>query len=737
MNKRVLILVVYILSLFLAPNSVGYAKGNTVFVSPMPVVDEESFTFSQLKEDEIKMVGPFATHAILFGLPANWELTEGAKLDLDVTIAIQTAAGAAASLSSFGGSLTILLNNQSLAVLPLSESGSSTQSISIPLPAFTSLREDGRMNLEFILSSSEACQLDQKLDVIIHATSRFTIPHSIIQPDTSLVNFPRPIFQDSIFPDIARIIIPDQPTAAELQAALTVAAGLQARTGDGMTFTVSKSSGLTPDFLADANLILIGNAASLPMLYQLPLPSPVVDGKYSGTGDYGVLQMIVSPWNIEHVVLIVSGNNDQAVIKSAQALSTGIIRPNSVTNLALVDKVDSKVYSKDSTTDQTFKDLGYDNITFEGRGEATETVQFYIPNGQTVSADAFVELSLSSSTLLNYARSGIFVSLNDKPIGSVRLSDDTANKSNSRIRISIPASAIRSGLNFLDITAALEPTDECADPNQAGLFTTIWSDSRLYLPLVPAPINTIDIPDLASYPSPFNQTPNLGNVAFVLQRDNFDAWVYAIQIASELGATSDGPIFTPAAFYADDFPESQRSSYNVLAIGAPSKMPFVGEINDRLPAPFLPGSDNASETELQVVYQIDPELPAGYLELMPSPWNLGNVIITVTGNSPAGISWAADSLLSEITRPRLIGNFAVIRDKQVLTIDTRIIAKAQEPTPAPPTTALPPGASGTDIPVVIASTPGWVPVALFATIFMIFVVIGVAVFNNWRNKRKK
>jgi hypothetical protein len=726
MKKITLSFIIIGICFMLLPTTIGSARG----FAPIPMLDEASFTFAQLQEEETRMFGPFATKTMLFGLPANWKTLEGAKLELDLTVAIQSAA----SLKSvYGGTLAVQLNGNIVAVLPLDQSESTTQVIPIPLETLRSIRPDGRFDLTFLLSSSEACLLDQKMDVIIHPSSRFTIPHEIILPDTNLANFPRPLYQDSIFSDSVRIIIPDQPTASELQAALTVAAGLQARTGNSMLIDVAASSGLTDEKLADSHLILVGNVSSLPLLYQLVLPLGVSEGKFATAGTAGVLEMIASPWSPERIVLVVSGNDDQATVKAAQALSTGVIRSKTFPNLALISNVNSRTYTKESSTDQTLADMGYESVVFEGRGETTETFQIYIPNGQTVTSEAYFEVLLSNSTLLNYTRSGLFVSLNEKPIGSVRLSDETANQPNNRIRIPILPSAVQPGLNYLDVTVALEPLEECADPNQAGLFVTLWSDSRLYLPLGPAPVSDTDVPDLATYPAPFVQIPELSKIAFVLQRDNFTSWQYAIKIAADLGSISDGVIFTPAAFYADDIPEAARSIYSMLVIGIPSKMKMMSEINDKLPGPFASGSDLASEEELQVVYQIDPQMPAGYLELLASPWNQENLIITVVGNSSEGVLWAADALLNEIARPKLLGNFAVITDEQVIAIDTRLFAKENISAFSP--TAVPPNIVGTKTTTSSGNlTSLWLSIAVFITVLLILVVIGTALYTNRKRK---
>lgn len=731
MKKTSLLLVVFFVLFTFLPNSVGYAHVTT---APALQANEDSFTFAQLRENELRLFGPFATESIFFGLPSNWNLKENAQLELDISVSIQ-ASTTQNTNQLYGGSLTVFLNRQIIGVLPISQSGRFTQSIPVPLEMLNSLRSDGRHELTFVLSSSESCLYDQKMDIIVHNSSRFIFPHDISQPDTSLINFPRPLYQDSIFTDSALIVIPDQPSSGEMQSALTVAAGIQARTGGAMLLNVVNVSGLTEDNLANNHLILVGNAASLPIMYQVPLPLNLSNNSFGTIGEAGIIQMAVSPWSPERVVLVVSGENDQATIKAAQALSTGIIRPHTSPNLALINSVNNQIYTSQSSTDQSLENLGYESVTFEGRGETTESFQFYIPIGQTVTTEAYFEVSLSHSTLLNYARSGLFITLNEKPIGSIRLSDETANQANNRIRIAIPPSAVESGLNILDVAAALEPLDACADPNQAGLFVTLWADSRLYLPLAPAPIQTIEIPDLTGFPLPFVQSPDLGNTAFIIERNNLDAAISAINIASTLSTTADGVIFTPKLFYADEVADVDLSPYHIIAVGTPSKMEFINNINSKLPAPFPAGSDSASEEELQVVYQIDPKQPAGYLELLPSPWDLKNLIVTVLGNSPQGINWASEALLNPNTRQSISGNFVVVNNSQIISVDTRLLDLGTDAlaTPQPSQEGQP---VATTTPTQTASThvASWILPVLIVAIALIFCVIVIAVITNKRKQ---
>lgn len=735
MFKRLLSMFPYWLSLILLVVSVVPVRAETL---QGPAFQEDGvFSFAEIREPEIRMFGPFSSRDVLFGLPATWELLDGAQMNIDMRVAVRSLSAQAGSAGLLAvGTLAVSMNGQTIAILPLGvDDDVVSQTIPIPASALTSRRSDGRMQLNFQLSSGETCLLDQQLELVILSSTSFVFPHQIVEPDTSFLNFPRPIFQDSILQDTARIVVPDQPTAAELQGALTVAAGLQARTGDGISLDLSRSSELTADDLGSSHLILVGKASTQSLLSQLNLPLGVTDGRFVEGDEVGVLEMVPSPWSSERVILIVSGNTDEAVVKAAQALSTGVIRPAEAPNLALIDQVQALSTTPVVSVDQTLDYLGYDNVVFEGRGETSEPIQFFIPIGLTVTSESFIELSLNHTSLVDYNRSGLFVFLNDQPIGSVRFSDATANQTSNLVRISIPPSAVKSGSNTLDLVSLLNPIDECSDPDQGGLFVTVWSDeTRLFLPLAPVSVEMARVRDLSAYPFPFNQSVSLDTMAFVLQNDNPDSWRFAVQIASRLGAVVDGGIMLPRAFYADNVPFEERSKYNFLVIGAPSRMPFLMEINDQLPAPFPDDSDMAIESDLQVIFKVSPQTPVGYVELLESPWNSNNAIFAVLGNLPEGIAWAADALIVEDIRERLSGDFAVISGRQVLSTDTRLSSSFNyiPPTPKAPVEET----DSSPVATVQTAKPSWLTTALFVTGGMILVVVLAVLFSGIVRRRK-
>lgn len=602
-----------------------------------------------------------------------------------------------------------------------------------------STSNNGVMRVSIILDTGETCNYSYQMNVLIRKSSFFTLPHESIQPSTNLVNFPRPIYQNSFIPDSALLIIPDQPLAADLQAALTIASGLGKLSNDTLVIDMVTLSKLTTEQKAANHLIFVGNSASLPVLGQLQLPLPVEGGQFKVPGggpNDGLVEMVNSPWNNAKVILVVSGNTDQGTIKAAQAVSTGVFRPNKFPNLAVVQEVQTTPVLTPQPIDQTLASLGYEGQLFEGRGVGNVSYNFNVPPGWTVASDASFELVFGHSALIDYNSSGIVVFINGKPIGSVRMSDASASLSTNRILINIPAAAVIPGKNRLDVRANLLALEDCSPQNIRGLWVNIWPESKLHLPLELTVINPVSNLDLASYPDPFIYYPLLDNTAFVLLRNDLESWRAALKMAAFLGSNANSPVTTLSVYYGDDLPEAERSKYNLLIIGHPSQMPIMSDINKTLPIPFLDGSDVLAGGNFQVTYRISSDSPVGYMEIMPSPWNSDNVILAILGNTAQGLSWATSSLIDPDLRLKLAGNFAVINDKQIITTDTRLSPTFNSgPTQVAEIVVIPPNVVTTS--PLATQQPTWIFPVFVVSVILIILLSAFVAIRSWSRNRNR
>ncbi|MGD8457120.1 MAG: cellulose biosynthesis cyclic di-GMP-binding regulatory protein BcsB [Anaerolineales bacterium] len=732
MNKQYIKLIfVSVLCVLLVQSGISIVQAQGTNVS--------NITFTQLGRTEIDLIGPFDSYSFSFAIPADWKIVNGAKLNLSLGASFNAEAiDAIYEVGSVSGTLTVSLNSYILDAIPIGEVGEIERVIEIPVEVFESIEPNGRMTIRFTLDNRIACYFydsNQHMQLYVHERSYFSLPYQSVQPDTSLSNFPWPIYQNSFDEDTALLVIPDQPSTAELQAAMTVASGLSNLTSGGLILDLTSLSQLNPEQANSTHLIYIGNAASLPILETLEFPLPTSGGEFvydESDPEDGIIQMINSPTSLAHILLVVSGNTDTGTVKAAQALGTGMFLTPQFPNLSVIEEVQlSPMVTQTQLEGTSLADLGYSGRVFESRGVDVEPYSFYIPPGKTVSFDANFEMVFGHSALIDYERSGLSIYLNNSPIGSVRLDDTTAQNAPNRVKIPIPSSLILPGINILEVMASLIPSDYCTPPELEGMWVNLWADSTFNMPLVDSTPDLFTKLDLASYPTPLITEPMLSNLAFVLPHDDLETWQSAAQMASFLGERARGTLTALKVFYGDEVPEAEREKYNFIVIGTANQLPIISEINRYLPVPFEEESDSVPmEDNFQVTFRIPTTSPMGYVELLSSPWNQNNVMLAILGNQPQGLGWAATSLIDAALRAQLSGNFAVVNDQQILTTDTRLAPSVTtEYTEDSGVVVLPPD-EGTS-PPSLTEPPRWILPVLITLVALIVIIIVAAIIRKW------
>lgn len=656
----------------------------------VPETEETVITFAELEVPEQQLRGPFAAVYIDFSLPASWDVGDGAAVQLyfNTFFAGDNDVGTTAEPGTggrmFGGTLEVHLNNILLETVLLDEVGERTLTVPFSLEALQEPLTDGRHMLKLVLDTDEQCGLEQFTSLVIRASSHLLLPHRVVPPPTDLARLPYPIYQHSFLPDAATIVVPDAPSADELQAALTIATGLGRMTDEDFTLELLPLQRLTSAQREETHLIFVGKPAAFPLLNEADLPAPVEGNSFSFpnvTPDDGVIQMAVSPWNSTKVLLIAGGASDVAVVKAAQALSSGSIRAGERPDVALVAAIQLDITSNFRGVDQTLGDLGYGTQDMYGLGGQYAVYRFDLPAGQQIDGDAYLDLVFVHSGQLDYEQSGVMVSLNGEPIASVRLDDTSTRLGNTRLML--PATALRPGSNQITIRADLLPKAICIDPRSSGLWMSIRPESLLHLPLAPAQADTTTkIVDLSRYPLPLTTQANLSDLALVLSPDDPTGWEVAAEIAFDLGPQMQGTLVDLAVAYADAVSEPVREERNLLIIGRPSRLALIEELGSMLPAPFSDGSDLAAEPDAPIVYRTAEATDIGYVQMLVAPWNDERTIMAVLGSSDKGLRWAGAALIMPDLRTKLAGNLAVVRDTQIESSDTRTLAAAVE-TPTP------------------------------------------------------
>jgi hypothetical protein len=651
--------------------------------------ERSSLSFEQIKQPVTRLRGPTDQMFMAFATPEHWGLRAPSTIELDLDILIPgdatsgvTASTAVTSTTAspqlapggrncLAGALNVTFNGKFLDSVVLPGGGKRKVSIAIKPDALTPEPSANNRHTMFMqFDAAERCGVDQYAQILVLATSRFEFSTVAQEPVRDLSLLPRPLLQRSYQPDRAMMILPDAPSAGELEAAMNVAAGFGRMTEGTLAITTTSISRMTEDLWKDHHLIVVGKPAGLPIIDVSALPEPLTAGAFKTTEkDDGVIQMAVSPYNRERVVLIVSGNTDAAVAKAGRSISSGSVRPGTKTTVAFVANV-AQPQSGNETFPETrsFGELGYATQRSQGLGGYSFFVEFNAPNSVSLVGDGFLELSFVHSALLDYDRSNVNVFLNDIAIGSVRLSDTSTRL--VRTRIPVPETVLRPGRNRIQIQSTLSSrSSERAQPFDA-FWLSIQDDSSLFLRFSSKPPRPTRA-NLSNLPKPFTEESNLGNVAFVLPERDPAAWAAAASMAYFIGQASSNVPLNIGAALASEVPATLRDERNLIVVGKALELPLVAEIAT-LPAPFKAGTNIASEDNIGVGYRIAESDDMGYLQFVASPWNDQRIVLLAMGSTDRGIAWAGKAITDGGRRGRLSGNVAFINDAQISTFNVRV-----------------------------------------------------------------
>jgi hypothetical protein len=409
--------------------------------------------------------------------------------------------------------------------------------------------------------------------------------------------------------------------------------------------------------------------------------------------DAGVLQEIVSPWSARHVAIIVTGLNDEALLKAARGLNPWNRFPGVGGETAIVKDVRPfSVAGSVPPRDVTFASLGYGNVELSVPDLGASDYNFDFPPGATLGEDSYLALHLAHAAILSSIGGGVKVTLNGVPIGSANLDD--SNLSNAWLQIPLSRTAIRPGLNRIRIQASMSHVDRCLMNKNNAYWLGVYADSFLHFEYRPIQA-TFSLDEL---PYPLNWLGNLGDVLFSLSDTPSLAEIEGLlHIASMLGSGSDGKELVPRVMFGGGTDQTALSGTHVVAIGLPTRNPVIRRANAQLPQPFMPDSNEIYQSIDGPIYGIPPETDLGFVQELVSPWDReGNhAFVVATGTTDKGVHWAT-SALSQRPNP-LRGDLAMVRGEEIYNADTRpvvaeeVFSMTVSLTPIPTETPTPQG----------------------------------------------
>lgn len=673
-SRSLVLLMVLTSVLFAAPAPAALAAAPSAAQVIYPLTDLGA-------NGDIVMRGPYETTSLRFALPPTWALQQGVNLLLSISTFVDTGASqnATGTNAVSGALLDVYFNGRLQQSLPLSTGESLIYNVPVAVDALASPYADGRYQITFSLDASYDCRIAQHTTIKIAGTSQAVLPYAQVALPLNLHRLPWPIYQTRAqHPGPAALVMPAQPTASQLNAALLVMAGFGRMTNSQLPIKMVTADKLTENDRTTSDLIFVGPASAFPMLAGINLPVGIQAKNFAAPAmqvDDGVVQLAPSAWNNEKTILVVGGNTDAGIVKAAQAFTTANLVTAVAPTYSIVASVNPAVQTgllnatpSGGTFDYKLSDLGYAISTNSGIGTGWFSYDFVIPTGEVASTGAYLNLMYSYSSLVDTNLSSADVYLNSERVASINIDPDHPNSASAQIPL--PLSIMRPGRNTIEIAAGLLPKDSCSAFSANDLWMTVFPDSILHLPLAPATPTTGIAQDIKSYPKPFTDDPALNAAAFVVPQNDAQAWAVAGQVAYNLGAQATGSALGFETAFDGQVPDEMHGR-DLILVGLPTELPILSNFKDVLPAYFDKGSNIAVLQSQEVVYRVPEGKDLGYLELFNSTWNNQRTVLLVAGTSGAGTASAGTALTTVATRDNLRGNFVTVDGQATTVVDTR------------------------------------------------------------------
>lgn len=704
--------------------------------------------FSDLELQDTQLFAPYDVMQLQFGLPPEYSLTANSAINLDITTFISgTDVARFSGSNAWLGRLDVYFNNVLVYQLDLVTEGQQSVTIPISGDALLPAGSFGRHTLELQFTSDINCIYDVFPNVTVSNTSSMYLPYEEVSPSLNLVNFPAPLFQrDSIVQSKALLVVPDNATVEEMDAAMLVSTNLGSISTGNLQFELKTASQVSPETDSDKHIILVGlSSSSYGSFTDEPFLLKWRSGYTLTNADDGVVQIAYSPLNSSKAILHVSGNTPAGLRKAAQAFNAVPFYVTEDFRFVKIADVVPNAAIVEPVTDVTFEQLGYVEEPIQSIGVNYIDIEFDVAPEQINTQSAYLDLRLNYSKLINPDISLLTVFLNGTPIGSVDFKPE--NSDFQTYRFNIPPGLLRINGNLLEIMADLAPLYSCTSTAVASVWVNVSNLSLLHIPLATAAdafINnsTLGINFLA-FPAMFVEDVTLSDLALILPSDKPAAWSAAGSLMYYMGNETNLSIPDFTVAYADSVSDEIKQNFALLIFGQATELPIIQELGEALPAPFADGSNVPTEKGMKVIYSIPEGIDLGYLELFKNPWNNDKPALAVLGSSDTGVSLAGSALVVPELAQTLAGDFAVSNGKQVLSANSRLSAGREsvidqiEPSVdvVPETeTEVPTGQTGTQLEPV--ATPPWMMTVLAISSGVIILILAVVLISNIVRGRK-
>ena len=637
--------------------------------STLPGSGQATFTLKDLgysSDDEYQ--GVLVSRSYDVTLPQTWAFSQPATL----TILFSHSP----SLNSHS-SLSVDWNDVRVGSTLLDSTNTDNGSLQIEIPAGSMVAGYNKLTLQFYMGiRDDFCEDFDNPAVwaVVHNTTSFNVSYSTTSPVLNLKTLPGYLIDPSpVQASQVTLVLPSQPTAAELDAAALVSAKL-GQFADWRALNLNVLSLNQLSTTPTGNLIFIGTAS------HLSAQNPSLIPEFSGAGDTlsmkgidansGVLWLQASPNDASSIWLSITGSSETGLQKAARGFATTSAFDRLSGQLGVI--LDTPAISQTATSPNlsyTLANLGYKDIVASGSRQQSSYITFPLQLVFDSQGEATFELNFSHSTALNPDRSSLDILVNNVPVSSVSL--NSQNAQNATVDVKVPLRLLKLGSNIITLTSNLQvnksvsaSTLYCTDKYYSDSWLTISPSSSLTFPSGIGQKTA----SLAGYPNLYLGSASLSNLAFIVP-DTIDMTTATVvlQVANRLGRTATGDELLSAVLSASAQSQASTQRPYQIVVGLPAQNSVIMQINDLLPQPFA--ADKVTPKAVKEMASISPASGSlGYVESLFTKDGQYRLVLTAT--SSKGLEWVGKALNTPAMYKSITGNLAVLSSSDEIAFFT-------------------------------------------------------------------
>lgn len=565
-----------------------------------------------------------------------------------------------AALSKTGITLTLMVNDNPIGSKLLEGLASSSETWDVTLPK--ELLNTQNLNLKITSNAGDFgfnCYNLTSPSYWVFVSGNSTVTYNYTEQNfkPDLTKFPFPFINDpGVQKDTVIILLPNNPNFKNLTAGFYLANALAKRQSwRGLNFITTSPAQLTDEEKKANNLIFVGtpnefNFSALATKWPLNIDAnnAVTDNNNNAIEpNTGVILLAPSTWNQQAAMLAVTGNSDDAVIKSAQALRDPNFNTTVLFNeYALIEQVPQFKEIKRVWKNTTLADLGFKDQAIYGVGENTIAYPIELPLTKIPSKlDLIIKYAVSP--FLSATQSS-FMSLrvNDIPMDGTVVGNEHGQL---EWKVSITGNKLNPGKNNIAFTFNLKLKNRDCTPEDASLaWATIYSQSELNA------IFDNEMPYLSF--STFSGAAE--NIIIALPNDNNLLTDKLFQ--NQLLTLSSGfANFNSIHFIANNAlrPETDKDS-DIIFVGGLEDNQALAALKTKIPF-YYQDKKLMINSFIRPFVSISDEVPTAILEVIPSPFNPEKLMLIVSALDASGYQLGFELL----TNPK---KFALINGNIVL-----------------------------------------------------------------------